>query len=779
MIREKINFDRDWTFYADDIEVQYAIKAGCTGGVTTCDRKKDGEWTEIAYNDKEIEIKLDKSKLRRVTLPHDWVVEGDFSKKEWDAQGYLPTGIGCYRKEFELPDEYRGKRVSIDFDGVSRNCTVWVNGHLIGSHFSGYSSFGYDISEYLKYGNEGRNCVFVKVDAREFEGWWYEGAGIYRHVYLTVTDKLHVKKWGTFITTPMISANEAQVKVETEIENDCAESMSAVCETTLYDAEGNEKGRASEPFSAEGMDSVRIVQTLEVKNPKLWDIDTPYLYTAETVITREGEIIDTYTTRFGIRSAEFTKEGFFLNGKHVDIKGTCNHQDFAGVGTALPDSINEFKIRKLREMGSNAYRCSHHPPTPELLEACDRLGMLVMDENRKLDCTPRGIEDLKSLILRDRNHPSVVIWCLDNEEVILGTVNAKRIETRLRDIVHKLDPTRPTTVAMNHGWNENNYQECVDIMGYNYGQRGGQYIKDLENYPERLTICTESTSSTTTRGIYKEDEERGYCSSYETHLASWCCTHEKSWTDYKNNPRLTGVFVWTGFDYRGEPTPYAWPCINSHFGIMDTCGLPKDAYYYYKSVWTDEPVVHFMPHWDLKEEGEIVTVRVFSNCDSVELFLNGRSLGEKEMIKYAHIDFSVSFEKGEIKAIGKKNGKAVCEMVRRTSKSAKRVVLEPDRASIKADGCDAVVVYAKICDEDGFVIPYADNEVSFSVSGGAEIIGVGNGDPSSHEPDKAEKRRAFSGACMVVIQSNGEAEKAHLTASSNGLESDRVVIEIE
>lgn len=766
-------------FYAGDIEVQYAIKAGCTGGVTVCDRRKDGEWTEIAYNDKEIEIKLDRSRISRVTLPHDWIVAGNFSKEEWDAQGCLPTGIGCYRKEFELPEEYRGKSVSIDFDGISRNSTVWVNGHLIGNHFSGYSSFGYDISEYLKYGDEGKNCIFIKVDARKFEGWWYEGAGIYRHVYLTVTDRLHVKKWGTYVTTPDVGEKEALVRIETLIENANAEDLSAMCETTLFDAEGGEVGMASAEFSVEMLGEEKIVRTFRVKNPKLWDIDAPYLYTAETIIMQEGNVSDTYTTPFGIRTAEFTKEGFFLNGRHVDIKGTCNHQDFAGVGIALPDSINEFKIRKLKEMGSNAYRCSHHPPTPELLDACDRIGMLVMDENRKLDCTPRGTEDLRSLILRDRNHPSVVIWCLDNEEVILGTVSAKRIETKLRNIVRKTDPTRPTTVAMNHGWNENNYQECVDIMGYNYGQRGDQYIKDLENYPDRMIICTESTSSTTTRGIYKEDEVRGYCSSYETHLASWCCTHERSWIDYKNNPRLTGIFVWTGFDYRGEPTPYAWPCINSHFGIMDTCGLPKDAYYYYKSVWTDEPTVHFLPHWDLKEEGEKVVVRVFSNCDSIELVLNGRSLGEKEMVKYAHVDFEVGFEKGEIKAIGKRNGKAVCEMARKTSKSAKRVVLEPDRTSVKPDGCDAVVVYAFIYDEDGNVIPYADNEVNFAVSGGAEIIGVGNGDPSSHEPDKAEKRRAFSGACMVIIQSNGKKEDIVLTARSNGLEPGSVTVKIE
>ena len=594
-----------------------------------------------------------------------------------------------------------------------------------------------------------------------------------------MTDNLHVKKWGTYITTPKIAENCAEVVIETTVSNDYECDMKAVIETTIYDADGVEAAQKSCEFEAAFCDEEKITQTLNVLNPKLWDLDAPNLYSVETIIMVDGNVVDTYTSTFGIRTAEFTKNGFFLNGKHVDIKGTCNHQDFAGVGSALPDSINEFKIRKLKEMGSNAYRCSHNPPTPELLDACDRLGMLVMDENRKLDCTPRGCEDLTSLIIRDRNHPSVIIWCLDNEEVILGSLTGKRIETKMRSIVRKLDPTRPTTIAMNHGWNENDYEECVDIMGYNYGQREDQYVKDMKKYPDRMVICTESTSSTTTRGIYKEDPGRGYCSSYETHLARWCCTHEKSWLDYKANPRLTGIFVWTGFDYRGEPTPYAWPCINSHFGIMDTCGLPKDAYYYYKSVWTDEPMIHFLPHWDLKEEGEKVTVRVFTNCESVELILNGRTIAEKPMVKDAHLDFEVEYEKGEITAIGKIGGEKVCEMTRKTAKAPHKIVLEPDRCSIAKDNRDAVVIYAKIYDEDGNIVPYADNEVSFSVSGGAKIIGVGNGDPSSHEPDKAEKRRAFSGACMVIVQSDGGAEDVTVSATSNGLESDSVKLAIQ
>ena len=775
MKRVHKKFNDGWRFFKGNIDVRYAIKAGRTGGLTDIGEGNEGEWTQIAYNDKEEKITIDERAWKSVTLPHDWIVYGNFSKEEWDAQGYLPTGVGCYRKVFDVPAEYEGKRVELEFDGVSRNATVWLNGHLIGNHFSGYTSFSYDISDYLRYGDEGKNVIFVKVDAREFEGWWYEGAGIYRHVWLTVTDKLHVAKWGTYITTPKVSKKSATVRVETTVQNDNEAMKTGVLITELFDPAGEQVGWDARGISLGGSCEMDVVQEFNVETPKLWDIDAPNLYTAKTRIEKGRSVVDTYETTFGIRTIKFTKEGFFLNGRHVLIKGTCNHQDFAGIGSALPDSINEYKIQKLKEMGSNAYRSSHHPATESLLDACDRLGMLVMDENRKLDSSPRGIEDLKSLLYRDRNHPSIIMWCLDNEEVILGTKTGKRIETTLRRLVHKIDPTRPTTIAMNHGWNENGYEECVDIMGYNYGQREAQYVKDLEAYPDRMTICTESTSSTTTRGIYADDAVRGYCTSYETNLARWCCTHEKSWKDLLANPRLTGIFVWTGFDYRGEPTPYAWPCINSHFGIMDTCGFPKDAWYYYKAVWTDEPMIHFFPHWDHKTEGEEVNVRIVGNCDKVELILNGESLGERELDKTGHIDWKVEYAPGTLKAIGKNNGKAVCEQTAVTSGAPAEIRLETDRKLIR-NGEDAIVIRAAVYDKDGNFVPCADTEINFAVSEGAKIIGVGNGDPSSHEPDKAEKRRAFNGLCAAVVQSAGKAGKISFKAAAPGLKGAEIQI---
>lgn len=760
-IREK--FDSDWMFYDGDIPVQHAIKAGCTGGVTQLKKREDGEWTQIAYSDEDASVNLDESRWSKVCLPHDFIVGKDFSREAWNRQGFLPVGIGCYHKVFTVGEELLGKKVFLEFEGVSRNCTIWLNGHLLLNHVSSYTGFWLDMTDCLNYGEE--NVIFIKVDAREYEGWWYEGAGIYRHVWYTVTDRVHVDKWGTFVKTPAISAESATVEIETTVRNETAQELQSSLKTVIYDKNGEKAASQKTAFCVKAQSSTVITQSLEVKNPLLWDLDTPNLYTAKTVIEKH----DTYETVFGIRSIEFTHEGFFLNGRHVVIKGTCNHQDFGGLGVALPDSINEFKIKRLLEMGSNAYRSAHNPATPALLDACDRLGMLVLDENRKLDSSKRGLEDLETLVLRDRNHPSVIMWCLENEEHIEGSKIGKQILTALSDFVHASDPTRPTTAAVNHDWNKNNYAECVDIVGYNYGQRENQYIKDMKQYPDRRFICTESTSSTTSRGVYEDDEERGYCTSYETNLMSWCCMHERSWLDLAENPRLTGIFVWTGFDYRGEPTPYVWPCINSHFGIMDTCGLPKDAYFYYKSVWTDEPMVHFMPHWNLKKNSEKVTVRIFSNCESVELVLNGKSLGEKKMILNAHLDWDVEYEEGTLCVIGKTGGRETARFSRTTALSPAKIELCCDRSEVKGDGCDTLVVYASIKDKKGNVVPYAANEITFNVSGGI-VAGVGNGNPSDHASDKQNYRCAFNGCCAAMIQADGSKDKLEITACSSGLD---------
>jgi len=768
-------FDENWLFRKGDMKIPYAIKAGRTGMPTDIPDTMNGAWLAIAYDDGPAS-NYSFEDWEMVELPHDWAVFQEYDRESWFMGGYLNPGVACYRKTFSIPAEYEGKCISLEFDGVSRNATLWVNGFLMGSHFSGYTPFAYDISDVLRYGEEGENVVFLKVDATQPEGWWYEGAGIYRHVWLNVTERLHMARHGVFVTTREFLSDCAVIQVETTVENETACDSEFDIITNIYN---KERESVASSFSAAFCQSdgrIVVSQTLSVMAPNLWDIESPYLYTAEVSILKNGHQMDSMEIPFGIRTIAFEKDGFYLNGKKRILKGTCNHQDFGGLGVALPDSIHEYKILRLKEMGSNAYRCSHNPPAPELLSACDRLGMLVLDENRKLDSSPVGMENLTSLILRDRNHPSVILWCLDNEEVLLGEKSAKRVEDHMRRIVKKLDPTRLTTVAMNHGWNDNDYESCMDIVGYNYGQRQDQYFIDARNYPDRLMLCTETTSSTTTRGIYETDQEKGYCSSYETTLGSWCCEAKKSWQDVLREPRLTGMFAWTGFDYRGEPTPYEWPCINSHFGIMDVCGIPKDTYYYYQAVWKEEPVVHLFPHWNHKA-GESIKVRIFTNCDSVELILNGRSLGEYPIHdKTDYFDQMVVFEPGTLAAVGKNKGQEVVRKEVRTAGEPAKILLNPHKNVIIGDGKDAVVVHVCIADENNTVVPCASQEVTFTCLKGGRILGVANGDPSSHEPDKAEKRKAFNGWCAVILQADATTEELILKAEAQGLRTGNLIL---
>lgn len=781
--RSRMGFDADWSFYQGELRIPYAVKAGMTGGITDVHSLREGEWLDIAFNDRGMgEQQLD---WTAISLPHDWCVGQQYVQDELlgsrdGSHGYLPGGTGFYRKTFELPEDAAGSKWTVRFDGVSGTSTVWVNGHLIGSHHGGYIGFSYDLSDVLRYGEEGRNVILVKVDATECEGWWYEGCGIYRHVWLEKTDRLHVAEYGTYITTPEVAKAKAAVNIRTRIRNDYTEGRQIRLRTDIYDASGRLVCTQSADAYADWYAETELAQRFEVEQPLVWGIESPYLYKAESIVSYEGEELDRYVTTFGIRSIRFDpQEGFFLNGEPLLIKGTCNHQDFAGVGVALPDSLIEYKLRLLQEMGSNAYRSAHHPPTPELLEICDRIGMLVMNENRKLDSSPNGLSQLERLLYRDRNHPSVIIWNLENEEVLEGTVTGARILKTLADTTRRIDPTRPTSAAMNHGWNENGYNDAVEITGYNYGHRGDHSIdiRDHELYPQRLMIGSECASYTATRGIYEDDPVKGYCSEYGTNIPSWGCTPQQAWTDLVNHRFLTGVFMWTGFDYRGEPTPYLWPCINSHFGLMDTCGFPKDSYYYMKAVWKDEPMVHVLPHWNWPgSEGNPVEVRVFANTDTVELSLNGRSLGEQQADKTGYISWEVAYEPGELKATGKSGGRPVAEKAVVTAGQPHRIALFPDRLEARADGCDTIPVRVAVLDRQGHVVPAADNEILFEVSGAGALLGVGNGNPSSHEPDKAPQRRAFNGWCLALVQSSAQAGSISVRAVSAGLEAAEIVL---
>jgi len=516
-----------------------------------------------------------------------------------------------------------------------------------------------------------------------------------------------------------------------------------------------------------------IKQKLTINNAHLWNLNDPYLYRAIAVVKQNGVIVNQNKSTFGVRTIAFdAKKGFFLNGKHLKIQGTNNHQDHAGIGSALPDYMQFYRIKLLKKMGSNAYRTSHNAPTPELLQACDSLGMLVLDEQRLLNSSPEYISQLERLIKRDRNHPSVFLWSIGNEEGwIQKTEHGKKIAQTLLAKQHELDPSRTSTYAADMGNEFNGVNEVIPVRGFNYRENAvADYHRDHPNQP---LIGTEMGSTVTTRGIYEKDSIRAYVPDQDITAPWWASKAETWWKLAAENEYWMGGFVWTGFDYRGEPTPYKWPNVNSHFGIMDVCGFPKNIYYYYQSWWTDEDVLHISPHWNWPEKiGKPIDVWVNSNADDVELFLNGKSLGKKVMPRNSHLQWEVIYEPGTLEAIGYKKGKKITSKVETTG-LVQNIILTPDKTILTADGKDATIINISFTDDKGREVPIADNMVKFYITGDAKIIGVGNGDPSSHEPDKCAdgmwQRSAFNGKCQVIIQAGKSKGNATLEAKANGL----------
>jgi beta-galactosidase len=513
-------------------------------------------------------------------------------------------------------------------------------------------------------------------------------------------------------------------------------------------------------------------------NPKLWSLETPNLYRAVMRVEVDGRPVDEDTTTFGVRTLKFdANRGFLLNGKSVKIKGTCNHQDHAGVGAAIPDRIQEYRIERLQWMGSNGCRTSHNPPTPEFLDVCDRKGMLVMDETRMMSSNPEGLSQLERLIKRDRNHPSVIIWSLANEEPEQGNTRGARIVNTMKHLQRKLDPSRVCTTAMNNGWGGVGVSTVVDVQGFNYNDPLiDAYHRD---HPQQPSIGTETASTLATRGVYANEPARGYMSAYDTEKPRWGNTAEEWWSFYADRVWLAGGFAWTGFDYRGETTPYKWPCISSHFGILDTCGFPKDTAFYYKTWWGSEPALHLLPHWNWEgKEGQEIEVWAYCNQDNVELFLNGTSLGSQPVKKNSHLVWKVKYAPGVLEARASRGGQVVLTQKRETTGAAAKITANADRTRIAADGRDVAVINVSIVDAQGRPVPTADNKISFAVSGPGTVIGVGNGDPSCHEPDHAVERSAFNGLCMAIVQTRrGEPGKLSITVSSPGLQTATVVVE--
>ena len=694
--RAKDNFDLSWQFHKGDIAIKRVVRVG-QGGITDINvpviTKKD---TVIDYTDVKSSTAFFPPDWKEVNLPHDWCVEGTFVHdnslgSQPACSGYLPVGIGFYRKEFEIPESDKGKKISIEFDGIFRNSTVWVNGHLLGNHPSGYTPSNYDLTDVLRYGNEGRNVILVKVDATQPEGWWYEGCGIYRHVWLIKTDRLHVARFGTYVTTPSVSVAEAIVSIKTTLKNEYKVAKNITLISKIIDKKGIVLDTKTTSQSVPPFEHAEIAQTGAIKNPMLWSPETPNLYKIMTEVSENGNIVDTYETTFGVRTVEINRNGVFLNGKLYPVKGTCNHQDFAGIGVALPNKINWYKLKLLKEMGSNGYRCSHHPPTPELLDMCDSMGMLVLDENRHLSSSEENLKDWETILYRDRNHPSIFMWSMENEEAIQGTVMGARILETLVETTHRLDPTRKVTAAMNHARNDGGYADVLDVVGYNYGDKQLAYVKDHEKYPNRVIFCTEGTSFVSTRGEYKNSWWPQTCSNSILWQPNWGPYPGEDWADIVKYSYLGGTFVWTGFDYRGEPTPFWWPSVSSQFGFIDICGFPKDGYYAYKAAWGNEPVVHIFPHWNqptaqADKGNDTVNVHCYTNCDEVELFLNGKSQGKKKAEPYKKLIWPVIYKAGKLEAKGYKGGKLVNKDVVETTSSPAQLALISDISTLKAMG---------------------------------------------------------------------------------------------
>lgn len=770
--RSHLNIDTHWKFHfgnaadpAKDFNYSIATIFSKSGGAfrTAIDpRFNDSTW-------------------RTLDLPHDWAVELPFVETpsfDVESHGYKPVGglfpetsIGWYRKHFTVPEADSGKRLQLQFDGIFRDAKVWVNGFFVGENMSGYIGANYDITDFVRFDRD--NVIVVRVDATQYEGWFYEGAGIYRHVWLNKYDNLHIPEGGQFVHAE-VRDKTAVVTVETTVANDDNTAAEGAVRSYVTDREGRILGTAHPvPVSLGSGSQSTVKSTITLSSPRLWSLDDPYLYRVISEVTRGGRIVDTVRHRFGIRTLRFDgNDGFFLNGQHVKILGTDNHQDHAGLGSALPDYVQYYRVRLLRNMGANAYRMSHNPPAPELLDACDSLGMLVLDENRLLNSSPEYRSQFERMMLRDRNHPSVILWSIGNEEGWIQTnSNGIRIAQTLLAVQRTLDPSRTSTYAADlpnvfHGINE-----VIPIRGFNYRQFGvADYHRD---HPDQPILGTEMGSTVTTRGVYAKDSIRGYVPDEDMTAPYWASTAETWWVLAATNAYWSGAFVWTGFDYRGEPTPFHWPNINSHFGIMDVCGFPKNIYYYYQSWWTDKDVLHISPHWNWRDRWhKPIDVWVNSNADNVELFLNGKSLGKKDMPRNSHLQWSVNYTPGVLSAVAYKGGRKLTAKVETTGTPVE-VVMTPYKTTILADGKDVAIINLSVMDKEGREVPDADNMIRFSITGPGKIIGVGNGDPSSHEPDKctdgAWQRSLFNGHCQVIVQSNGEVGSIHFEATASGL----------
>ncbi|BFT71131.1 beta-galactosidase GalA [Paenibacillus sp. P36] len=758
-VRQRFSMDKDWLFHLGEVDVPANKSHNSIYG-----RAKAGgaigpagmEWNDSTW--------------QTVQLPHDWSYQQPFDRENGVPNfGFKPRGIGWYRKKFRLPAEDLGKQLTLGFDGIATEASIYLNGSLLERNFSAYTSFTVDISDRAYYGDR-PNVLAIRVDATEAEGWWYEGAGIYRHVWLTTKLPLHMAERGVWVRPEKINDTLWQTHIETVVGNELEHDVHYTLTTYIQNAKNDviQKARTESKCAAGSKNTV--VQKLNVINPAIWDIDTPNLYQVHSVLTVEGKLYDTTVTSFGYRTIRICPdEGFFLNEQPLKLKGTCNHQDHAGVGVALPDGLQEYRIRRLKEMGSNAYRAAHHNPTPELLDICDRLGMLVMDENRNFETSGEGLRQLENMVTRDRNHPCVVFYSLFNEEPHQGTPIGRRMVKRMMRTVKRLDPTRPVLGALNGGVMEDDgTADILEITGFNYMH--ASYDKFKAKHPAQPIIGSETVSAFSTRGNYLGDSIKQVFDSYDQEKAPWGATVREAWQAVATRDFVMGTFVWTGFDYRGEPTPYEWPSINTHFGIMDTCGFPKDAYYLYQAYWLDEPILHMLPHWNWQgREGQPIKVMTHTNCEEVSLYVNGQFISREHVDLYKQLEWEVPYEPGIVRMEGYNNGQLVNVTEVATTGETASLRLELQKPYLYGDGKDAIAVNLYAIDAQQRFVPTDSRFVTFTLSGSGKILGVGNGNPNCHEADAAQARSLFAGCCQLIVQSVPGSDPIVLRAEAAGL----------
>jgi len=755
-------------------------------------------------------IQFDDSAWRTLDLPHDWSIESPFKKEYASSTGYLPGGIGWYRKKFTIPKNIKGKKLFIQFDGIYKNSEVWINEHFLGKRPYGYSSFHYDLTPYVNFETK-ENVLAIKVDHSDFaDSRWYPGSGIYRNVFINITDNVYIKPYGVFVTTPNISSQEAEIHIQTSVKNEYQNEATIQIEHHIKDANGKEMISCSSIEKIPANDELDLEHSVFLEQPNLWSPDHPYLYSVETKMRKNGEVIDVVTTQLGIRSFHFDVDsGFYLNGKSMKLKGVCIHHDAGCLGAAVPEKVWHRRLRLLKEAGVNAIRMSHNPPAPELLDMCDSYGFLVQDEafdewefpkNKWVEGWNRGEPsldgyasefaewaetDLKDMVLRDRNHPSIIFWSIGNEidypndpyshPVLEERYNAEKpdakrmgeIAKRLESVVKHYDPTRPVTAALASVImsNETEFPDVLDVVGYNYQEF--RYIEDHKKYPNRV--------------IYGSENGRNH----------------DVWMAVEQNDFISGQFIWTGIDYLGEAR--GWPVRHATPGMLDLAGFKKPLYYFKQSEWSDHDMVYIgltpikkenpeQIYWDHEvvgawkgNEGEIVRVACCTNCPEVELILNGKSLGVKKRkdFPYGTVYWDIPYAKGTIKAIGKRNGSLCCSFELKTADEPFKLELLSDTNTLKANKQDVAHVEVRILDKNNTLVYDADNQIDCEIEGPGEIIGIECSNPISHQNYKETNRKAYNGKLLIYVKSTNKSGTITLKTSSVGLESSSVEINVE